>query len=202
MTALMAVSVPPKTASSAKPSGWEAPRRAPEPISYDPADRLTQALANPGGTYAYTLDAADNLLGQQTPTGAASSTYNALNQIDQRNGQPVTHDAAGNLTDDGTRTYAWDAQQRLVRIGHTGTGLDKILQKGFHNALSSMTLNLNQVLSGIRVRGLHPEGNYLIEKGLLSQLVNRPGVDMTRFKLVRWWGSGPDLAEEREGLLS
>ena len=26
--------------------------------SYEPADRLTQALANPGGTYAYTLDAA------------------------------------------------------------------------------------------------------------------------------------------------
>jgi len=90
--------------------------------SYDPADRLTQALANPGGTYAYTLDAADNLLGQQTPTAAASNTYNALNQIVQRSGQPVTHDAAGNLTDDGTRTYAWDAEQRLVRIGYTGTG--------------------------------------------------------------------------------
>jgi RHS repeat-associated protein len=31
------------------------------------------------------------------------------------------HDAAGNLTDDGVRTYAWDAEQRLVRIGYTGT---------------------------------------------------------------------------------
>lgn len=89
---------------------------------YDPADRLTQALASPGGTYAYTLDAADNLLGQQTPTGTASSAYNALNQTVQRSGQPFVHDAAGNLTDDGTRTYAWDAEQRLVRIGYTGTG--------------------------------------------------------------------------------
>jgi len=89
---------------------------------YDPADRLTQALASPGGTYAYTLDAADNLLGQQTPTGAASSTYDALNQIVQRNSQPLTHDAAGNLTGDGVRTYAHDAEQRLLRIGYTGTG--------------------------------------------------------------------------------
>jgi len=90
--------------------------------SYDPADRLTQALASPGGTYAYTQDAADNLLGQQTPTGTASSAYNALNQTVQRSGQPFVHDAAGNLTDDGTRTYAWDAERRLVRIGYTGTG--------------------------------------------------------------------------------
>lgn len=88
---------------------------------YDPADRLTQALASPGGAYAYTLDAADNLLGIQTPTGTASSTYNALNQLVQRRGQPFTHDAADNLTDDGTRTYAWDAEQRLARFDYTGT---------------------------------------------------------------------------------
>jgi YD repeat-containing protein len=30
-------------------------------------------------------------------------------------------DANGNLTDDGARTFAWDAEQRLVRIGYTGT---------------------------------------------------------------------------------
>ena len=73
----------------------------------DPADRLTQALASPGGAYAYTLDPADNLLAQQSPTGTTSSTVNALNQLVQRSGQPFTHDAAGNLTGDGTRTYAW-----------------------------------------------------------------------------------------------
>jgi YD repeat-containing protein len=83
----------------------------------DPADRLTQALASPDGTYAYTLDPADNLLGQQSPAGTASSTYNPLNQLVRRSRQPFTHDAAGGLTDDGTRTYVWDAEQRLVRIG-------------------------------------------------------------------------------------
>ena len=68
------------------------------------------------------MPTADNLLGQQTPTGAASSTYDALNQIVQRNSQPLTHDAAGNLTGDGVRTYAYDAEQRLLRIGYAGTG--------------------------------------------------------------------------------
>ena len=112
----------PKTASWAKPSRWPAPRRAAGLNSYDPADRLTQALASPGGAYAYTLDVADNLLGIQTPTGTASSTVNALNQIDLRDAQPFLHDAAGNLTHDGVSIYAWDAEQRLVRIGHTSTG--------------------------------------------------------------------------------
>jgi YD repeat-containing protein len=76
--------------------------------SYDPADRLTQALASPGGAYAYTLDAADNLLSVQTPASSTTSAYNTLNQIVQRSGQPFTHDAAGNLTDDGVRTCAAD----------------------------------------------------------------------------------------------
>ena len=68
----------------------------------------TDEITGPGsdGTHAHTLGAADNLLGQQTPTGTASSTVNALNQLVQRSGQPFTHDDAGNLTDDGESTYA------------------------------------------------------------------------------------------------
>lgn len=50
-----------------------------------------------------------------------TATYNSLNQIDLRNAQPFTYDAAGNLTDDGIRTYAWDAEQRLIRIGYRAT---------------------------------------------------------------------------------
>lgn len=88
---------------------------------YDLADRLTDALVTPGGAYAYDLDDGDNLLSIQTPPGIATSTYNSLNQIDLRNGQPFTYDAAGNLLDDGQRSYEWDAAQRLVRIRYPGS---------------------------------------------------------------------------------
>ena len=88
---------------------------------YDLADRLTDALATPDGAYTYSLDAGDNLLTIQTPASSTTSTYDNLNQIDLSNGQPFTYDAAGNLLDDGQRSYEWDAVQRLVRIGYAGT---------------------------------------------------------------------------------
>ncbi|MGD9984642.1 MAG: hypothetical protein AB7S51_10865 [Porticoccaceae bacterium] len=88
---------------------------------YDQADRLTDALVTPGGAYTYGLDAGDNLLTVQTPASSTTSTYNNLNQIELRNVQPFVHDAAGNLLNDGQRTYTWDAEQRLIGIGYLAT---------------------------------------------------------------------------------
>jgi YD repeat-containing protein len=89
--------------------------------TYDQADRLTDALVTPGGAYTYGLDAGDNLLTVQTAASSTTSTYNSLNQIDLRNGQPFTYDVAGNLLDDGRRSYEWDAEQRLIGIGYLAT---------------------------------------------------------------------------------
>ena len=71
--------------------------------------------------YTYGLDAGDNLLTVQTPASSTTSTYDNLNQIDLRNAQPFVYDAAGNLLNDGQRTYAWDAEQRLIGIGYLAT---------------------------------------------------------------------------------
>jgi RHS repeat-associated protein len=49
-----------------------------------------------------------------------SASYNNLNQLTNLSGQTLTYDADGNLTSDGTRTYAWDAENRLVGIGYPG----------------------------------------------------------------------------------
>jgi RHS repeat-associated protein len=87
--------------------------------AYDDARRLIQADAGPDDQYAYGLDDADNLLDLQTPAGDHRADYNALNQIVQRDGQAWSHDAAGNVLDDGERTYAWDAEHRLIGIADT-----------------------------------------------------------------------------------
>jgi len=50
------------------------------------------------------------------PTGTQSATYNTLNQLTNLSGQALTWDADGNLLSDGTRDYAWDAENRLVAI--------------------------------------------------------------------------------------
>jgi RHS repeat-associated protein len=54
-------------------------------------------------------------------SGSQSATYNTLNQLTDLSGQALTYDANGNLTADGQRTYAWDAENRLVGIGYPGT---------------------------------------------------------------------------------
>ncbi len=54
------------------------------------------------------------------PAGSQAATYNTLNQLTNLSGQALTYDAVGNLTSDGQRTYAWDAENRLVLITYPG----------------------------------------------------------------------------------
>jgi RHS repeat-associated protein len=51
---------------------------------------------------------------------AQSGTYNDLNQLTDLSGQALSWDADGNLLSDGTRDYAWDAENRLVTITYPG----------------------------------------------------------------------------------
>jgi len=51
---------------------------------------------------------------------AQTASYNTLNQLTTLSGNAQTFDADGNLTADATRTYAWDAENRLVGIGYLG----------------------------------------------------------------------------------
>ena len=50
--------------------------------------------------------------------GAAqrTGTFNDLNQLTNLSGQGLTYDLNGNLLADGQRNYAWDAENRLIRI--------------------------------------------------------------------------------------
>ncbi len=50
------------------------------------------------------------------PAAVSSNTYDAANQQTQFNGVTQTFDANGNLTNDGTNTYSWDARNRLTAI--------------------------------------------------------------------------------------
>jgi RHS repeat-associated protein len=75
---------------------------------YDPAGRPTRV----GGSFARTL----------LPRPMASATYDAANQLRQREASAFSYDNNGNLTSDGTNTYQWDARNRLASI--TGPGIN------------------------------------------------------------------------------
>jgi RHS repeat-associated protein len=56
------------------------------------------------------------------PQTISGNTFNAANQMVAFNGTPITYDANGNLTNDGTNTYAWDERNRLVGMSGSPGG--------------------------------------------------------------------------------
>ena len=69
-------------------------------------------------TYTYDLNGNRTLVGGSwartgLPTALASATYDAANQIATWAGTSLTYDANGNLTNDGTKTYTWNARNQL-----------------------------------------------------------------------------------------
>ncbi len=98
-------------------------------------DRRLAGIANTGLTagqfsnFAYTTSPENFITGITESSdvsavypaaGSQTATYNTLNQLTNLSGQALTFDANGNLTSDGQRTYAWDAENRLVGIGYPG----------------------------------------------------------------------------------
>ncbi|HYG30112.1 MAG TPA: hypothetical protein VD887_07850 [Allosphingosinicella sp.] len=96
--------------------------------AYDGAGRLQSLGHDFGGTandvaFSFGFNPASQIVSRgnsndlfawtESPAGATASTINGLNQIAVHNGTTFTHDANGNLTWDGARTYAYDAENRL-----------------------------------------------------------------------------------------
>jgi RHS repeat-associated protein len=78
--------------------------------TYDGIGELTGAAESPGCGFAYSYDPAGNRTGVTIDgSHTARYTYNAANEV---NGW--LYDAAGNLTNDGGTTYAFDALGRLT----------------------------------------------------------------------------------------
>ncbi|MDE1153152.1 MAG: hypothetical protein PW788_11505 [Micavibrio sp.] len=73
----------------------------------------------------------DNATTWTTPAGTKNPTYNALNQIGTWGTLAYVYDANGNLTSgDGTKSYKWDAENRLIEIDYTAGGKTQFTYNG------------------------------------------------------------------------
>lgn len=54
--------------------------------------------------------------------GNNSKTNTYQVSVSNSSGQTLTYDANGNLTNDGTNTYQWDAENRMIQINYPGSG--------------------------------------------------------------------------------
>ncbi len=90
---------------------------------YDNVDRLLSATQTAPGNYSYGYDNLDNATSVTDPAfGSITPTYNGLNQVQAFNTNTYSYDNNGNTTSDGlTKTYKWDAENRLIEIDYIGT---------------------------------------------------------------------------------
>jgi RHS repeat-associated protein len=85
---------------------------------------MTWTLAgNQIGDLEYSYDAAGHVIEKagsmadtNLPQAVTGNTFNADNEMTSFNGTAMAYDANGNLTNDGTNTYAWDARNHLSAI--------------------------------------------------------------------------------------
>jgi RHS repeat-associated protein len=93
--------------------------------TYDLGSHLTNMTYQLGATTLGTLNYAYDAAGKRTqvsgslartglPPPLTAATYDNANQIASWNGTPFTYDNDGNLTNDGTNTYSWNARGQLV----------------------------------------------------------------------------------------
>ena len=107
------------TAAATHP--WATQSRA---YTYDNVDRLLTASSTTPGNNTYGYDNLDNANSVTTPAGTVTPvpTYNANNQLATWASNSYAYDSNGNtLSGDGTKTYKWDAENRMVEIDYTGT---------------------------------------------------------------------------------
>jgi YD repeat-containing protein len=92
-------------------------------ITYDLIDRvLSESFVTPMDQHAYAYDLVDNATTITIGGNQTHATYNQLNEISTWGGNNYFYDANGNtLTGDGTRSYKWDAENRLVEIDYAGS---------------------------------------------------------------------------------
>lgn len=98
---------------------------------WDPAPAATSPAAGPLVTVGHSYDRTNRRIGQTIddntwlayPAGAPSTvsyTANALNQYTAVTGLSPSYDGNGNLTGDGTYTYGYDPENRLVSASGAG----------------------------------------------------------------------------------
>ncbi|HEX7115417.1 MAG TPA: RHS repeat-associated core domain-containing protein [Steroidobacter sp.] len=179
--------------------------------SYDTASRLTTLAHNPAGsahdisvTFAYnpssqlTSRTRNNpAFDYQVPASTSTSyTRNGLNQYTSVGGVSITHDARGNLTNDGLKAYGYDFDNRLTSVsGGTVLAYDPLGR-------------LHQIAGGATTRFLYDGDRVIAEMGgsgtVLRRYVHGPGLDEP---LVWYEGAGTSdrrwlLADERGSVIA
>ena len=113
---------------------------------YDSDSRISSisyqtGLANVIGTLSYVYDAAGRrtqvggTLGRTNlPATLTSASYDVANELTSWNGTAITYDADGNMANDGTASYTWNARNQLIGRGATAYQYDAYGRRTLNSA--------------------------------------------------------------------
>lgn len=145
--------------------------------SYDALDRLTGATV-PALTYGYGYDATGNRTTQSTGgttrTYTLSPTSNRLQSISGPPARNITHDASGNITNDGQTNYGYDAQGRLSQTA---------------NAQGTTSYRVGALGQRIKKSGASGETHYHYDTQ--GRLIAESGADGAIQREYLWLGATP-----------
>ncbi|MBA3532295.1 MAG: SBBP repeat-containing protein [Ardenticatenales bacterium] len=102
---------------------------------YDDLYRLTGADYSTGESFAYQYDAVGNRTVMTDAAGTHLYTFDAASRLSVADGITHTWDATGNLLADGTRTYSYNAANRLTSV-NDGTAASSYVYDGAGNRVS------------------------------------------------------------------
>ena len=148
-------------------------------FTYDAADQMIDATPlGPGlPSYADTYDNVGNRLTHADEGGSHTGSYNDRNAIslygpDGLPPVPFTHDANGNMTSNGSQSYTWDAENRLVSVMQGPTTLASFVYDG-------MGRRLRKTAGSVTTTYIH-DGATVIEQrsgAVATKLFDGPGID-------------------------
>ncbi|MDJ0642830.1 MAG: RHS repeat-associated core domain-containing protein [Erythrobacter sp.] len=159
--------------------------------TYDPVGRIaTSTIDGPGTaidvTWSYTHNPASQILTEERTNdayswdGAANAntqyTVNGLNQYTSVGSSGFAYDQNGNLTDDGTWTYLYDVENRLVEMRHKGTTLgcsaNDLAAELFYDPLGRLYQSMNYSCGTLtQSRRYHYDGDALVEEYDLANTI-------------------------------
>jgi RHS repeat-associated protein len=114
--------------------------------SYDSLNRLStmadSASGQPCKGLQWTYDAWGNRTDQSVTAGACG-TFHASVGVNNRLSSPYQYDAAGNLINDGSHTYTYDAENRVIKVdgGSTATYQYDAYGRRVHRAVGTIAFD-------------------------------------------------------------
>lgn len=151
-------------------------------FAYNKIYELTTVTGAQAHTYAY------DKVGNRTTADSVVYAINTLNQYTTVGGVTLTHDKNGNMTGQGTRTYIYDAENRLRQVTNGTVIAGKYTYDGFNRRVS-------KEVGTAKTFFVH-DGDMVIEErnaagAILADYVNGPRIDevltMTRAAVTSYY---------------